>query len=180
MPTERTISQVTKYWASYLGCPVEALFASSLHIVTHGPALADYRGVFALFRGSAAIVSIPAERVETFRASLTAQPISPATVADAFRAQSSAVIGPAYIGYAEVVPLPLHAARSLTRDNSAAVTALQAACDDLEWEHGGTALDESPASGVFLGGQLVTLAGYDVWGRTIAHISVITHPEFRG
>jgi predicted GNAT family acetyltransferase len=44
----------------------------------------------------------------------------------------------------------------------------------------GGLVGECPASGVFAGGDLVALAGYEVLGSTIAHISVITHPAFRG
>jgi predicted GNAT family acetyltransferase len=30
-----------------------------------------------------------------------------------------------------------------------------------------------------VGERVAALAGYEVWGSTIAHISVITHPDFR-
>jgi predicted GNAT family acetyltransferase len=38
---------------------------------------------------------------------------------------------------------------------------------------------EHSCSGVFMGEQLVAIAGYEAWGGGIAHISVVTHPDFR-
>jgi predicted GNAT family acetyltransferase len=35
-------------------------------------------------------------------------------------------------------------------------------------------------AGVFADGVLAAAAGYEVWGETIAHIAVVTHPAFRG
>jgi len=34
--------------------------------------------------------------------------------------------------------------------------------------------------GVFDVSELVSIAGYEIWGGTIAHVSVITHPAHRG
>ena len=33
---------------------------------------------------------------------------------------------------------------------------------------------------MFSGECLIALAGYKSWGNVIAHISIITHPDFRG
>jgi predicted GNAT family acetyltransferase len=49
----------------------------------------------------------------------------------------------------------------------------------MEWEHGGSPI-EHPCSGVFVRDQLASLAGYEIWSGGIAHISIVTHPEFRG
>ncbi|HWB10699.1 MAG TPA: GNAT family N-acetyltransferase [Pirellulales bacterium] len=55
---------------------------------------------------------------------------------------------------------------------------LQQSCDPIEWQHGGSSV-EQPCSGIFVGKQLVSIAGYEVWGGSIAHLSVITHPGYR-
>ena len=180
MLSERAISKATSYWASHLGCSAKALFAQTLHIVSHGADLADYEGIFALFRDGAAAVSFPPDRVELLRQRLPPQPLTPARFADAFGGSSFTVIGPAYIGYADVVRPPTHPVRSLAEHDAAAVRALRAACTETEWEHGGSVVGEQPSSGVFVGSDLVALAGYEAWGGAIAHISVITHPASRG
>jgi GNAT superfamily N-acetyltransferase len=179
MLNEHIISQVTGYWASHLGCPTEVLFAEPLHIITHGVELADYSGIFALFRGGAATVSFPPCCIESFDQLMPAQPATPASFADAFGASGYVVVGPAYIGYAEDVRSPSHPVRSLTLHDASAVSALRTACTETEWEHGGSLVGEQSSSGVFVGGQLVALAGYEVWAGVVAHISVITHPDFR-
>jgi hypothetical protein len=38
---------------------------------------------------------------------------------------------------------------------------------------------EHSCSGVFIDSEIAALAGYEVWGVTIAHISVIMPPAFR-
>lgn len=178
--SEHAISKATSYWASHLGCSPEALFAQPLHIVSHGADLVDYNGVFALFRGGAATISSPPDRVESLRHLLPSPSLTPTRFANAFSGPSFTLIGPAYIGYAEAVRSPSHSVHSLTERDAAAAGALQAACTETEWEHGGSVVGEHPSSGVFVGNELVALAGYEVWGSSIAHISVVTHPAFRG
>jgi GNAT superfamily N-acetyltransferase len=148
--------------------------------MSHGADLADYDGIFGLFRDGTVAVSFPPDRVELLRHRLPSQPLTPARFADAFGGSSFTVIGPAYIGYAEVVRSPSHPVRSLTECDASAAGALQAACAETEWEHGGSIVGEHPSSGVFVGSELVALAGYEVWGGSIAHMSVVTHPAFRG
>jgi predicted GNAT family acetyltransferase len=110
---------------------------------------------------------------------MPAPPATPACFADAFRASGYVVVGPAYIGYAQDIRSPAHPVRPLTLHDTSAVNTLRAACTETEWEHGGSLLGERSSSGVFVDGQLVALAGYDVWAGIIAHISVVTHPAFR-
>ena len=90
------------------------------------------------------------------------------------------MIGPAYIGYADAAHPPAHEVHSLRERDAPAAAALQRACTETEWEHGGSLVGEHPSSGIFIGNELVALAGYEIWGGTIAHISVVTHPAFRG
>jgi GNAT superfamily N-acetyltransferase len=170
----------THYWATHLGCAPESLFALPLNIVTHGPDLSDYNGIFAIFRDGTAMVSFPPERIDELRELLPTSPVAAERFAETFNRAGYTVIGPAYIGYAAAVLPPIHAVSSLTQSDAPAVRDLQAACPAIEWEHGGGAVGEHPSSGVFVGSQLVALAGYEIWGGKIAHISVVTHPTFRG
>lgn len=173
-------ADATRYWAEELGLPAEELFAEPFRVVPHGANLADYDGVFALFREGAAVVSLPVDRMGALRKRLPAEPFSPALFAGAFQDPRFRVIGPAYIGYAESVRAPFVNVRPLDAGDVSAAAVLQAACGETEWEHGGSEVGEVPCSGAFVGDGLVALAGYEIWGGSIAHISVVTHPAFRG
>jgi GNAT superfamily N-acetyltransferase len=153
-----------------------------LTLVDHAGGLAGYNGVFALFREASKIVSLPPDRAKSLRPFiLTLSPdFDPEDLANALQPFASAVIGPAFIGYAERVPEPRNIARLLTVSDAPAAMSLKASCSDSEWLHGGADISEHVASGVFLDGKLVALAGYEVWGGAIAHISVVVHPVQRG
>ena len=181
MQNDRIVSIATAFWAAHFGCLEHELFAEPFRLVTHGRELADYDGAFALFRNGAGFASVPPDRADALRALLSGRPqcSSPDGFASALRGVASAVIGPAFIGYAETLAPPAHPARALAVGDTAALQELQKACDATEWEHGGSSI-ERPVSGVFVGEQLVAAAGYEVWGGAIAHLYVITHGGFRG
>jgi hypothetical protein len=153
MLNQRTISEVTKYWASHLGSQTLERFAQPFHTVVHGPELADYRGIFALFCGNAATVSVPPELADSVRAILIAPPESPTAFASVFCQKGFVTIGPAYIGYADEVQAPEHPVRSLTGSDMEAVKSLQEGCNTIEWEHGGSNLERCPSFDVFVRGQ---------------------------
>jgi GNAT superfamily N-acetyltransferase len=172
----------TRYWADHLGLPHDALFAAPLRIVSHGGELEDYAGVFALCRGPSKIISLPPSQAEILRPMLStlSAESSLEELVNVLQPVTSVAIGPAFIGYAEIVPLPSHEVRILTTNDAPAASVLQAACCELDWQHGGSDIRDRPVSGVFRDDQLVALAGYEVLGGTIAQISVITHPDHRG
>lgn len=168
-------------WAARLGCSPDELFAEPFRIITPGGHFADYCGAFALFRGDAVVVSLPPDRVDSLRALLSAQsrPCSPGSFATALASVATAVIGPAYIGYAPAVSAPTEPARALGLDDAAALETLRQSCDATDWEHGGSR-GEHPSSGIFVDGQLVAVAGYEIWGGVVADIAIVTHPDHRG
>jgi GNAT superfamily N-acetyltransferase len=170
----------TRFWAGHLGCSEKELFSKPQRIVTHGRDFTGYDGVFALFRGSASIVSVPPEQEAVIRVQLSAQngSVSPLLLATMLADIAGLIIGPAAIGYAPTVSLPSHPVRDLGPGDLEARDALRQACTPQEWEHGGGA-KEDPACGVFVEGRLAALASYEVWGRAIAHISIVTHPAHR-
>jgi GNAT superfamily N-acetyltransferase len=177
-----SIVRITRYWAVHLGCSFDALEKAGSHLIDHSAELADYNGVFAFSRDCALVISIPGQRLDLRKTLASAKcddgPLD--RMARVLQPFSSKVIGPAFIGYADQVAEPIHQPVTLSNAHREAVEALKDACTDQEWEHGGTDISSHPASGVFFGDQLVALAGYEVWGGVIAHISVITHPRFRG
>jgi len=190
MPDPSLDSLVNEYWAAEFGFEPEELFAEPLRIVTHRNSLANYHGVFSLFRGGAAIVSLPSNQADALRPLLanTAHDPSPAALACALQSVAASIIGPAWLGYALAVPPPSHAVRALDLHDFRALHALRQSCDPIEWEHGGSPLAqeqgkspaENPCSGIFVDGLLAAVASYEIWGSMIAHISIITHPDFRG
>jgi len=173
-----TISRVESYWAEEMGLPAGSLFGGPLQIVTHGERLADYHGIFAIFRGDKATVSFPPADHESIRYLLPDSPVTPQAMAEAFA--GFRVIGPAFIGYAAKAPSAPDFVRSLDGKDSPFSDALRAECSEEEWDHGGSDVGEVAASGAFVGGKLVALAGYEIWEHGIAHISIVTHPEYRG
>jgi GNAT superfamily N-acetyltransferase len=101
-------------------------------------------------------------------------------MASHFASKGFRVIGPAFIGYATDIPFIHGDARCLNELDRGLVGSLQSACSGTEWEHGGSDPGSDPFSAVVIDGTLAALAGYEVWAESIAHISVLTHPAFRG
>jgi GNAT superfamily N-acetyltransferase len=176
------IDIAASYWAAHFGVPCHLLFTEPLSIISHAGELEEYHGIFALSRNGARLISLPSEYAESLRPIVLnlSSNFSLEDLARALRPIASAVIGPAFIGYTDDISQPSHPARALTLEDATAVDSLRAACGETEWERGGSNISVNPASGVFIGDKLAALAAYEVWGGTIAHISVITHPEHRG
>jgi GNAT superfamily N-acetyltransferase len=148
--------------------------------------LEDYQGIFSFRRGATAIISVPPNRLRRWQASLAGitvdEIVDPVVMAQQCGLPLSRAIGPAPLAYADAAtlrPLPTAGTRLLTTADEAAYDTLFAACDPVEWAHGGSAFDVLPLVGRFAAGELVTLAGYERWGEQIAHIAVITHPAHR-
>jgi len=172
----------SEYWASFFDCPVSGLFAEPCRIGSHGPELEDYWGASALFRDGSAMISVPPDSGKLLEKILTSSTrlSALADFADAFGPVSARTVGPASIGYTfDITGEPNSSTRSLEPSDAVAIERLESACDPEDWETGGSP-SEHPCSGSFVDGQLAALAGYEIWGGTIAHISIVTHPAFRG
>lgn len=174
------ISVANRYWAEHLGCTIDDMFTASIRLLVHGGELQGYNGVFALFRDGRTMISAPPEesgRIQNLLES-SGPELSPSTFSTALGYVAFQIIGPAFIGYGGGLA-PLHTVRLLTSRDASAIDALQASCSSEEWEHGGSLL-ENTCSGVFVDDRLVALSGYEIWGGVIAHLSIVTHPAFRG
>jgi RimJ/RimL family protein N-acetyltransferase len=187
MPTlaAETIERVDGYWAADLGCRREEL--RSPHPVVLSHADDRYAGIFILLIGEGPMISLPRHLYPVLHA--TTERWSAAEVLDVTLLRTrlgervERLIGPAFIGYADRATfraIEPNAARLLGASDHPAVATLRAACNAVEWEHGGSGLGPNPAAGVYVGRELVALAGYQVWGRELAHIAIITHPQHRG
>lgn len=183
--TADTIERVDGYWVADLGCPRERLRLQHPVVLSH----ADdrYAGIFTLLIGEAPIISLPGHLYPVLRA--TAEHWAAADVLDVAFLRTwlgervERIIGPAFLGYADRAtfrPIEPNIACLLGASDHQSVATLRAACDAVEWEHGGSGLGPHPAVGVYVGRELVALAGYQVWGGELAHIAIITHPHHRG
>jgi GNAT superfamily N-acetyltransferase len=92
-------------------------------------------------------------------------------------------VGPAFQGYCEAEGFrAVHSdqVRMLGPDDDAFLQRLALACDNLEWEHSCVKPCKPNQFGLFVGDQLVAVAGYDMWAPYAASIGVICHPAYRG
>lgn len=181
-----SLAAIVRYWASFFGCPAAALDQPGVRVLPHAE-LEEYRGIFALRREAAALVSVPPDQLARWEAALAGLPpdalLDPAQMAAVAGVAPARVIGPAVVAYADTTalrPLPAAGTRLLTALDEEAHAALAAACDPAEWAHGGSEFALLPLAGRFARGQLVALAGYEPWGEQIAHIAVVAHPAHRG
>lgn len=169
------------YWAAHCGCLPEELHDSPLRVLENAGELSDYRGIFALFRNGRVTLSAPADVLPEVRRRLMmrAEAWSPQEMEKLLAPWAARVIGPAFIGYAAAVPEPPVPVRALAGEEAPLIEALENACDPTEWEHGGSGARDV-CSAVMADGEIAALAGYEIWGGRIAHISIVTHPAFRG
>jgi RimJ/RimL family protein N-acetyltransferase len=184
--TTLTLAALTRYWASFFGCPPGALDVPGARVLPHAE-LAAYQGIYTFLRGGAALVSVPPDEVDRWQALLDGLDAIKITDSDMIGRRvgdrAARLIGPAALAYADdatLRPLPVAGTRLLSAADELAHAALQAACAAEEWEHGGSELGLLPLAGRFVRGELVALAGYELWGEQIAHIAVVTHPAYRG
>jgi RimJ/RimL family protein N-acetyltransferase len=92
------------------------------------------------------------------------------------------IIGPAFISYGTADSLDLQDARfARPISSSVQIRRLQAACQPEEWDHGGSEREHDETFGfVDPANELLALSGYEIWNDSIAHISIVTHPLYRG
>src|SRR5688572_11737063 len=178
------------WWARDFACSSNDLRPTKTRVQQHTGALLDNPGIWILVAGGAPLISLPADTIDVLGD--RAQAWSAADVADvaALHEQLTAVcprtveriIGPAFIGYGSSDSLDLQDARFARPISSRAeVLRLQAACQPEEWDHGGSEPEHEQTSGVVdQANELLALSGYKVWNDSIAHISIVTHPVYRG
>jgi len=157
-------------------------------VVPHAAELADYRGIYLQSFGGAPVASLPHALLERY-ADIIALAASAGLQADERWSRLpglavTAVIGPAWIGYADAETLGTASGypqvRSLAAADKPEIDALRDACSAEEWAQAGSPDEKLELAGAFDGGRLATVAGYEVWGERIAHLYVVTHPAERG
>jgi GNAT superfamily N-acetyltransferase len=177
------------WWARDFACQSRELRPRSTRVQAHTGELAGNDGIWILVAGGCPLISLPAEILPALHERASGWTVStvehPARLAEALAPTSAVeIIGPAYIGYARADSLKRQAAgsaRLLHQGDRRAVAELRAHCGAQEWEHGGSDFDKVPTFGAFdASGGLASLAGYERWLDSIAHISVVTRDDRRG
>jgi GNAT superfamily N-acetyltransferase len=178
------------WWARDFACSPGALRPRHTHVQQHAGQLLGNPGIWMLVAGASPLVSLPPELMpelaDLARAWTTADVADPSSlvwpISDRCRRQVERVVGPAFIGYWTLDVLGSES-ESVARQVASpeAILRLQAACDPLEWRHGGGDATSAVHFGIVEpSGELSALAGYQVWNESIAHLHVVTHPRHRG
>ncbi len=181
-----TTSKLDSYWQAFFACACTNFDAPQTLVVPHAE-LGEYHGILLFRRQQTLIISVPSTFPSAHRAELGTMTIADvddrATLYTRVSVPIEHLIGPAFIGYADARTFqPYHAGsvRLLTPHDEAAFHRFRASCPPMEWEHGGSSFGEHQLAGYFIANELAALAGYELWGTTIAHIAVVTHPQHRG
>ncbi len=176
---------IERYWSAFFGWEHADWAQPTCALLPHA-ALGSYQGLVVFERPPVRIISAPPAWLAPLQGHTAVLAQTPlkllASVLSAAGLPLGQRIGPAWIGYTTTPPAqPAHPPARLLHDKDAPlIDLLRSDCAPLEWEHGGSELGVEPLAGAFLGEALIALSGYSVWGDSIAHISVISHPDYRG
>lgn len=181
LSTERALAA---YWTERLGVPADAFETDGVVV----GAVGHDDGVQVFARNDAVVVGAPSSLVADCRAhidELASVAVDEPSTLDRWVAAHVApvetVLGPAFYGYTDAEHFePVEStARVLTAEDETAYERFQAAVPADEWDAGGPAFEPGETVGIEAEGRLVAAAGYEVWDERIAHVGVVTHPEYR-
>jgi hypothetical protein len=176
---------IDQYWADELAILPDLLHSQALMVLPLSESSDSFCFVFQ--HQAFTCVRVPPSYYEHLHQAISphdhASLLMPAWWQRALATTPHRAVGPAYLGYADAEqfrPDTRHPARLLTPVDAAALAAFASTVGPLAWKHSG--LGESPQAiaGCWEGDRLVAAAGYTVWGGTLAHIGVTTHPACRG
>ncbi len=178
------------WWARDFACSPRDLRPERARVQQHTGELSGAPGIWILVAGGAPLISLPLDVVAPVSGIAQAWTVSDVLDVIALRAKLASVcprpitklIGPAWLAYGSSESLDLsNAPLALPISSPEAIERLRSACDPAEWEHGGSEPSAAQNFGVVDSkGELLALAGYEIWNDSLAHISVITHPQHRG
>lgn len=180
------LNQVNRYWADVFGVTPDALDAPGVTVMPESEPQ-DSDGLYLLRRNRTLLLLCHPDRLASWRAQAARIDASivddHAALTSWVRQPIARMVGPAYIGYSDAAsfrPVQQHA-RLLEPGDDAAYDAFRAQCPPLDWEHGGSEFHPGTLAGSFSNdGQLVALAGYELWGAHLAHIAIVSAPAGRG
>jgi hypothetical protein len=99
-----SLAAITRYWASFFGCPVAALDQPGVRVLPHAE-LEAYRGILVFHYEATTLVSVPPDQVARWEALLAGLPsdalLDPARMTEVASVPPAQVIGPAVVAYAD-------------------------------------------------------------------------------
>ena len=169
-----------------LGCSASLLAAPGPHLVSGGPGLAGYRGVYMARLGGSVLVYAPSTHQATARQFLSAAPPEDVFSAESCLkiagAEGQAVLGPSWHGFVDVGHLRAAegAAGERIECDDPELEELHWACGEEEWSEAGFTHLEGRVYGLRLHGGMAAAANMTDYRGMRADVGVITHPRFRG
>lgn len=180
--SQKTLERLDEFWAREIGCTADNLRGQQRVVIA--PIATDGSECARVFRrGSGRVLICSPGLTEVLE---RAEPDSPsglddeAFLRDALGNRVAKMFSRVYLGYAETrrTERPESPARRLSIADLSTLDDLRASVSATEWEHSG--IDESqPLAGCFVDSKLVAAAGYEVWNGWIAHVGVVTAPQYR-
>jgi len=178
-----SLEQVDRFWAHKLG--IDSSLASTPRICCTVQHL--YSGVQLFSNGERLVIAAPPARAELIQKAIVditpEEAFSVEWLQCIFGGEAERIIGPAEVNYADETNFRAetgHFGRALLASDSDAYRAFVNALDPMELEaSGAVSSDAFPAFGAFSEDVLCSVASYEVWEPTIAHIRVATHPSYR-
>jgi GNAT superfamily N-acetyltransferase len=185
MMSAEAIQRVDQYWAGQLAISPDLLHSQALLVVPLPEGSDSFCFVFQ--HHAFTCVRVPPSYYEDLHKIISPRDhtelLTPAWWQRAIATTPHQALGPAYLGYADAQqfwPIVRHPTRLLTPADSAPLAVFANAVGPIAWEHSGLGEAPQPIAGCWEDDRLVAAAGYTVWGATLAHIGVTTHPALRG
>lgn len=181
--TSRSLWTLRRYWADRLGVPPNAFEESG---VTVGRA--EEGGIQLFCNDDILVVGAPDALIDAAGDRVDALASLDTDSEDEVQGWLTRfdgieqVLGPTFYGYADRETFtPIESdARVLTADDFSAYQRFRRSIPDNEWERGGAQFTPGETVGLLVNGDLVAVAGFEVWEGVLAHLAVVTHPNHRG
>ena len=174
--------QLDRFWSHELG--IDSSLASTPRICCTVQRL--YSGVQLFANGERLVIASPPAKAELIQNAIVdispEEAFSVEWLQRVFANDAERILGPAEVNYADETSFrsePSHRGRALLTSESDAYRVLVDALDPKEVEDSGVSSDAFPAFGAFSDDILCSVASYEIWKPSIAHIRVATHPNYR-
>jgi len=177
------LQEVERFWAEELGSSPEFLAKAPAFHCTQQEI---YNGVQLLQRDRRVVLAAPPHQMERISKIMRTIPrahvFSSEFLERLLTPDLENILGPAQVSYADQPMLRRNdtsGCRLLTPEDAPACEQLRNSLSTEELEQSGFNAARLPAFGKFVDGTLCAVANYEIWGTRIAHIGVVTHPQYR-